>query len=347
MPLEVLLCLIILSMAWFPCCPGCDIADDAFDDVTNWTQDAGTWSIVAGQLNITNASARIRHNTVLSTSTWANYYSVEVTHATGNHYHLIFDYKDSNNYHYWEIAWVTGANASTIKLQEVSGGVTTQKGVDLLGTISTTDTLFVCRDGNTAYLKPSLGSDVGVVIDITAHNGTYVGFGTNAAHTGTVKFDDFDWDKEQAAESVCPDITEPCSHCTKGKQVLEMDAEVTGWVDNVCTDCTDMNTTYVLFKNGSGTTTTGYAVWQPSQCGFSSTTISTCDVVFLSVVFGASSIKCSFKDALGADVYSQTITPGDADCRDEADGLTFDSFSSSSTQCDYSGLVVTLTVTET
>ncbi len=80
------------------------IFSDAFDSSTNWASQSGTWSVLSGIYRQTSTSTDCRSvcNTAIADSTYT--YSVKAKKTGGNEgFLIIFGYKDSNNFYWWNI----------------------------------------------------------------------------------------------------------------------------------------------------------------------------------------------------------------------------------------------------
>ena len=116
------------------------VISEPFTSASNWTPGTGTWSVAGGVYSQTSSSTDCRSvaKTVVSDSVYT--YSVKARKVSGNEgFLIIFGYKDSNNFYWWNIGgWGNTQHAieqcvdgSKTVINSVAGSVSTNVWYDI------------------------------------------------------------------------------------------------------------------------------------------------------------------------------------------------------------------------
>lgn len=252
------------GLGWWPgcgCCSSCTIFSDDFStDRTGseYTTGSGTWTVAAGALTCTSASALITENTASDGGATANYVAVTVTPAsTSDSGGPVGAYTDANTY--WFALVQPGAANGTLKLFQRSGGVNTQRGstVTLTGYTSGAKTVCLCfANGN---VSASVGTSVvNYTASVTVSSKT-AGM-TTGAGSSSVAFDNFSYKKHRKDDSncnTCCDGGTCTTHCIGDVESSEVQLVVAGVgnsgvpLDPCNGDCSPINGTFVLHQTSS------------------------------------------------------------------------------------------------
>ncbi len=225
-----------------PCCGTCTIYSDTFNDLSGWTQDAGSWSVSSNVATVSSTAAFLRCNTTNPDGTGKMQVQVQVKGtATGDLIRIIVAYVDSSNYHFAEMKWGT---SGYLRLYKRSSGSDTQLATQTITyTNSTFVTFTVCLTAalDYVYVFDSLGNAIG---STTTVPGSATGFalGTGGTLTGTANF----YIVTAASTAVTCPPCQQCGHCIVNTAALTYQAVITGIANGTCSSCGSLNGTWVL-----------------------------------------------------------------------------------------------------
>jgi len=257
---EVWLCLPLFFFPGCECCEACDVfySDSYATDTiaTNYAVSAGSWSVSGGTLRTSSDDALILSNALPTSGVSSVRVQVVASSATaGDVAKIVAGYVDANNYWYGEFS--PGASNGTLKLFEVSGGVTTQhRATHEVYNATAAASLCLSLQSGAVHLAASVGGFFGfprTSISVAASPtiaGTKAGVGTGSIAVGPAQFDDYDF-----ANIICQECITACSLCESDFVPDELDVEITGLVSQSgCVATCDGPWTFTLQRfQGLGT----------------------------------------------------------------------------------------------
>lgn len=234
--------------------PGCHCAvesctiyaDDFSGDLSGFSQEAGSWSIVSGEASVASSNALLICNTEYPAEGFHKHVILaKLLASAGNRSRVIFSYdSEAGTFNYFEVFW--NGSSSEISLGTSAGGAVrtvTFDPADYGGLLDDywAGSICIFDDGAEVYGD---GPYLSAGIDSTA---TACGLGTGTVASGTVTFDDFELSYHgDDGPGECP--TCACSACTTWtppRFYLPV-RSLTGTI------CSTMNDDYYLYRGVGG-----------------------------------------------------------------------------------------------
>lgn len=228
----------------------CAIFSDDFDRADNASPGAD-WSEENGQVAISsNKLAYVSGSDVACIST-TTHTSQDVTITvdvrqtgfvlvTGTEFRVILSYTDANNY--WYAALKIGTSQYLRVVHRSGGSDTVLDTTTVTTTINTTYTITACMSGAFIYATCTASGAPEV---FAAHSGTSGEFGVGFGAADI--FSSFDNFVARAVDDTCEDCERPtCTMCTGEGIPDAMEITITGIVNGSCTDCANLNGTFIL-----------------------------------------------------------------------------------------------------
>lgn len=240
-------------LAFFWCCDcGCSIYSDHFTTdrlATKWDQRSGTWTVAGGVLEVTDAGVIVT-TTAAPVGVDAIHLTVEfITSDPNGQYRLIFAYVDDDNYWFAQV----DLDAETLSIWERTAGVETERDSTTIPSDAESGSLTACysEDRIIATFQSGDDSRTAVYHATLAVEGTFAGLAVVA--TATASFDDFAYSKHFSVDSTCPQCELLDCQCCEDGQPEQWQLEISGLADGTfggssCTDCDELNGTYILTK---------------------------------------------------------------------------------------------------
>lgn len=237
----------------FCCC--CRIVNNAFGSdnlATDFTVVSGTWAITGGVLRASSGAAVVLNVATLTDGTGQES-GTFLINTDGLKAIIYGAYNDSSNHIFAEIER-TGATSSTAKLWKRVSGTNTQLGptIPVFGDVASARTFSLCWDGSYAYFHDGSNTNRLILAACTL-TGTSSGLGAEASG-GQVDFDSLQVKNNHTNSTGCSSCT-PCwltdesLACLNGTQGTQVQVDLTGMANGACSDCTNMNTTYICDLN--------------------------------------------------------------------------------------------------
>jgi hypothetical protein len=233
------------------CCPSCTIFSDDFtaDDLaTNWTQQAGSWSIGSGVLSTSSSDAILTCNTSYPGGGFHNHViQVSLKASTGDRSRIIFSYVDSSNYNFVEVYWNTTSSYVYIK-QKVAGTISTvaTSAVQSFTNGSWYD-FKVCTLTNGAVVNFGTGTPT-VLLGVVPTTTDVDGVGTGTITSGG-DFDNFLISYVATGGNGCPQCVYDCTICTSQPPPENFLVKTSGISNAACSDCAGLNGDFVLQRS--------------------------------------------------------------------------------------------------
>lgn len=242
----------VLALAcWWPCCgETCEIGSDDFSGtLSQWTASGLGWSVSGGKATVSTSNSRLIFNTTFPSYQARMEVKVAAT-GDGDCIRLIGSYTDSNNYVFSELK--VGSTPYLRLYTRISGSDTLLAEAPVATWSTSTEyTLVLC------ITEGSLGGEV-----IVSGNGVSAGGPLNVTpalkaglatgtRSGTVTFDDVlitrtdDEDCPQCDENPCGSPYE-CETCVALRFPWRVQVDVAGVTNGSCSDCNDLNATYIF-----------------------------------------------------------------------------------------------------
>ncbi len=233
------------------CCGGCTYFTDDYsvDNLaTDYTVNAGSWSVSASKLQTSSSNAQIIGNTEATDG--HGHFQVTLTNSgSSDQIEIIGGYVDSNNYFYALISY--GASNGTAQLYKKVAGVDTALGPDDAGVgldASDTRTFTLCWDDEKVSIDCA---NTGRMSWPHVATGTKVGIGTRTI-AGTITADNWLLRKTLVDATSCPECAIACSYCDSGLIPAELQVVLSGVAAQTCGGtCTSLDGTYTLSVIGS------------------------------------------------------------------------------------------------
>lgn len=240
------------------CCVACDIFYDDFNrsDGTNlgsdWDEVSGAWAIDTNRLSCTSDGIAICQ-TAHPDAEARQKVAVDVYGTDdGDSMIVIVDYVDSDNYHYASVE--VGNNL--LRFYKRTGGSTSQLGDSVSITMAAEEwhSLEVCFSGTA--ITASVNGGVFHSRATTEHGGLYAGLGAALTSAGPALFDDFNYDKRYSSTNTICLTCSYCEGCLHGAVPAIIKAVVSGMADDVCSNCDNLDATYYVPFDETGSTPT-------------------------------------------------------------------------------------------
>ena len=304
------------------CCgpPPCTQFEDNFDRSNNtnigsdWSEEEGDWSIASNKLSISSANALC-----LCQASLDHPYSLEVVYnatTLNDLIKIVFNYVDSDNYSFVLIEIEPDTFINFLKIVDRVGGVETVLVNTSDGSDVSTDIDVKLCVFNSYVILQTPGQNVSAHITSSS---SVCGLGTGSILTGTVTFNNFvihtpDSINPECSPSIC-DIDCDCSPDFDTLVTTHLEVEIAGIVNNSpvdCSDCSDLNDTYLLTNAICITTASRWRYVFPSGA-------QPCNAEELTVAFiSKTMVLVNFEGIDGAVTYFRTplgeSIPSDTDC---------------------------------
>ena len=331
------------------CCGCCTIYADTFatDTIaTAWTSVSGTFTVGSGVASTTDASALMVANTESGAAATAVYCGVTITCATSSDKgRVILAYVDSDNYWYAEIQ--PGASNGTLKLFQRSSGSDTQRGSTATVVGYTSGAKTVCFEiipGNVLVTTATVAVSYAATVAVAS---TQAGVGTGSG-SSSVTYDNFTYSKHTYEDAACVSCNSFCTNCDSGTCHKEVQVTVIGIANSACALCTNLNATWSVTSTcASGTCTWAGTVFGSSPPGCFAELVSTSS---LGLVIDGADVNLEFRlvaFGTGATVLLSAVYADSdevpSDCQFSSEALAYESESSTSGACTYTGASATVT----
>lgn len=221
-----------------PCCT-CDIFDDVFTRAnstnigSNWSEDAGDWSIVSNKLQAPASAHALATYTGDATQTTVHAQVTVRSNTAGDKVRLVVGCTGTGDYFCGELKFgttVPSAN-TTLKIFHRSGGTDTELAtLTLKGTAPNLDATIRLCVGTDGSIYFGLGTNVGIVADRCGVGAGSVGVATGDTAAGTITFDSWLLDKAEGSCLYC------CRGCA-GENPLAWDVTLPTLTNGTCASC--------------------------------------------------------------------------------------------------------------
>jgi len=242
------------------CCMGCVYFRDYFDRAdstdlgSDWSEDAGSWSISSQELLGSSANGVCACQESHPDGDDEFVVSAKVTlQASSSVARIIVDYTDTSNYTFAEYS-VSGGTA-TLALYVRSGGSNSlQDSTTFTWAWSTSIWLMLCVRGDVVKVSTSAtgSSWAGRIAEFITTTGSSAGCGTGS--TGNVKFDSFQLSQHGDVVEDCEACAGECSHFVDDAAPGDIQAVIAGVVQGPGddADCPSVNGTWQTTQTSDG-----------------------------------------------------------------------------------------------
>lgn len=252
------------------CCETCAIESDDFNRANGalgakWDIRSGSPAVSSNRAAFTDANSFAVTVADNPTGTADGVISATVRATSSNtEVRLIIDYVDDDNYHYAQFL-INGGSFSVVKLYERTAGADTllAQSSTFFANVSVDYYVRLCLLDASLSFGFSSSSPTSLTTKVyyhstIPHGGLKAGVGTGALPAGTATFDDFVFTKHHDIEQDCED----CFFCTTCdapipshiKLVVTGIANKAGAPGDACSDCPELNGTFILYFDAGACT---------------------------------------------------------------------------------------------
>lgn len=219
---------------------------DSGDLGSDWSEEAGAWSIASNQLATDSSNAVAIAQTAGSIP-----YVVQcrITGLSGDELRVIACYQDTDNYVFAQLTY--GATISTLYLYSRSGGVDTElaSGAFTHASGAALD-IKICVKSGVVQVDSKTSAWVRRFTEYTTTATGTAGCGTGST-SNTASFGSFSIQKHSETLTGCPDCKRPCTACVDAVTPDAFQAIISGVTQGAGqdADCPNMNGTWVLTQS--------------------------------------------------------------------------------------------------